>query len=610
MLEQRWGGGVAHLLDQAWRSESLADCPTIGEWLVVIPQEVPVRGTSISRSMPLATDQPDNAVQTLLALADDLRRKGIHDGARETYQRALTLVPAGSGLDDEIRSMIAVLDPTKVPHSGDLEQSFRTASSNAEPWFNRLQIWQIIAGGVLIILLASTAILISARTGSFGEASSTVPTAAPSVSLSALPTWVPELVEVPTGPFLMGSTDQQIADAIGQGANSDWIVNEKPQDTLILPTYWIGKTEVTNAQFRLFAEGDGYTNRDYWDEASWQWREENKIFQPRCWGEPNFNRDTQPVVCITWYEALAYTRWLSTKTGMKFHLPSEAEWEKAARSTDGRFYPWGNTWEDSRANSKTSGIGITAPVGIYPSGVSPYGALDMAGNAWEWTRSIFAPYPYNPSDGREDTRDPAKKSFVIRGGAWIEDPFFLSSTCRIYLSPENNNQYIGFRVALNIIPTLSTQPIDAQATPTPLAGVSTVPVGPALATGTGTPLDLGSDGDLLAFNKIALYATAGTAYTVNFKNNSIAVQHNWVLVENNGVDTAVAAASAAMAKARNPAGAVPPGDTKGLLVAMPIVNAGDSGTVTFKAPAAGTYTFLCTFPGHYAAGMTGQMVVR
>ncbi|MEI6777286.1 MAG: plastocyanin/azurin family copper-binding protein [Chloroflexales bacterium] len=147
-------------------------------------------------------------------------------------------------------------------------------------------------------------------------------------------------------------------------------------------------------------------------------------------------------------------------------------------------------------------------------------------------------------------------------------------------------------------------------TPTPLAGVSTVPVGPALATGTGTPLDLGSDGDLLAFNKTTLEATAGTVYTVNFKNNSTAVQHNWVLVANDGVDAAVAAASAAMAKARNPAGAVPPGDTKGLLAAMPITNAGTTGTLTFKAPAAGTYTFLCTFPGHYLAGMVGQLTVK
>ncbi len=148
------------------------------------------------------------------------------------------------------------------------------------------------------------------------------------------------------------------------------------------------------------------------------------------------------------------------------------------------------------------------------------------------------------------------------------------------------------------------------AAPTPLAGVSTTPVGPAIATGTGSPLDLGSDGDLLAFDKTALDATAGTVYTVNFKNNSVAVQHNWVLVESSGVDAAVAAASAAMAKARNPAGAVPPGDTKGLLAAMPITNAGTTGTLTFKAPAAGIYTFLCTFPGHYAAGMAGQLTVK
>ncbi|MEI7770619.1 MAG: plastocyanin/azurin family copper-binding protein, partial [Chloroflexales bacterium] len=149
-------------------------------------------------------------------------------------------------------------------------------------------------------------------------------------------------------------------------------------------------------------------------------------------------------------------------------------------------------------------------------------------------------------------------------------------------------------------------------TPTPNPGVPTTPFGPSVTTGSGTALDIASDGDLLAFNKTTLDLTAGTVYTLSFKNNSTAVQHNWVLVDGNTtvVDTAVAAAAAAMGKARSPSAAVPPSDTKGLLVALPITNAGESSAVTFKAPAAGTYIFLCTFPGHYAAGMTGQVTVK
>ena len=251
------------------------------------------------------------------------------------------------------------------------------------------------------------------------------------------PTWVHTMVEVSAGRFLMGSSN----------ANTYAYGDERPQHSLLLPTYWIGMTEVTNAQFRPFVEGDGYRNQAYWDDTGWQWREENKINRPRCWDEPNFNRDNQPVVCVSLYEALAYSRWLSAQTGMDFRLPSEAEWEKAARGTDGRIYPWGDTWEDVRANSNAGGIGITMPVGEYPSGVSPYGAMDMAGNVWEWTRSIYTPYPYNPTDGREDEGNPAQKRFTLRGGAWNDLPIALRTAYRRNLTPDYYNQDVGFRLA-------------------------------------------------------------------------------------------------------------------------------------------------------------------
>ncbi|NNJ10070.1 auracyanin [Chloroflexales bacterium ZM16-3] len=145
------------------------------------------------------------------------------------------------------------------------------------------------------------------------------------------------------------------------------------------------------------------------------------------------------------------------------------------------------------------------------------------------------------------------------------------------------------------------------------AGIPTEPIGPAVTTGSGTALTIGSDGELLAFDKKTLEVAAGQDYTLTFTNNSIAVQHNWVLVEG-GADVAQAideAAAAAMAKARNGAGAVPPADSPGLLAAMPIVNPGATGTMTFTAPTKpGTYIFLCTFPAHYAGGMTGELIVK
>ncbi|MEI7645832.1 MAG: SUMF1/EgtB/PvdO family nonheme iron enzyme [Chloroflexales bacterium] len=274
-----------------------------------------------------------------------------------------------------------------------------------------------------------------------------VPTTVPTDALIPLPDWVPEVVEVPAGSFLMGSTDQQIADEVSQGADSS-IADEKPQHTLTLPTYWIGKTEVTNAQFRPFVEGDGYTNQTYWDSAGWQWRTEQKRTKPGCWSDATWNGDTQPVVCVTWYEAMAYTRWLSAQTGQTFNLPTEAEWEKAARGPDGRIYPWGNTWQAGRANSSEAGIGKTTPVGQYPSGASPYGALDMAGNVWEWTRSEYRPYPYNPTDGREDLHELTKKLFTLRGGSYYNERTYVRCGARAWFNLYGGNDFVGFRVVL------------------------------------------------------------------------------------------------------------------------------------------------------------------
>ncbi|NJP06402.1 MAG: formylglycine-generating enzyme family protein [Chloroflexaceae bacterium] len=176
----------------------------------------------------------------------------------------------------------------------------------------------------------------------------------------------------------MGSTDVPIA---------------HPEYTLELPTYYIGKTEVTNAQFRPFVEGDGYTNPDYWTTPGWQWRQKNTITQPLYWDDSTWNGDEQPVVGISWYEAVAYAHWLSAQTGHEYRLPTEAEWEKAARGPNGLIWPWGDDWRDGLANIEEAGHGVTLPVGSYPDGASPYGALDMTGNVWEWLSSTYKDYP-------------------------------------------------------------------------------------------------------------------------------------------------------------------------------------------------------------------------
>ncbi|MBP1469020.1 SUMF1/EgtB/PvdO family nonheme iron enzyme, partial [Candidatus Chloroploca sp. M-50] len=228
--------------------------------------------------------------------------------------------------------------------------------------------------------------------------------------------------------------------------------DEQPQHMLELPTYWIGKTEVTNVQFRPFVEGDGYTNRAYWDDAGWQWLNSLERDRPGCWDDRQWNGDNLPVVCVSWYETMAYCRWLSAQTGQEFRLPTEAEWEKAARGNDGQIFPWGDTWDVQLTNGAESGIGQTTMVGQYPGGASPYGALDMAGNAWEWTSSAYKEYPYNSGDGRDDLRRPAETTFVLRGGSWFDrNSFNFRTADRLFLSPNyyDIHRNVGFRLARN-----------------------------------------------------------------------------------------------------------------------------------------------------------------
>jgi len=145
---------------------------------------------------------------------------------------------------------------------------------------------------------------------------------------------------------------------------------------------------------------------------------------------------------------VAYATWLAQVTGELWRLPTEAEWERAARGTDGRIYPWGNKWDLAGANTVEGKRGGTTPVGSYPSGASPSGALDMAGNVWEWTSSQYRPYPYNAGDGRERAESTGNR--VPRGGAWDVIARFASTAFRTNNSgfvPELVRSNLGFRLA-------------------------------------------------------------------------------------------------------------------------------------------------------------------
>jgi formylglycine-generating enzyme required for sulfatase activity len=234
------------------------------------------------------------------------------------------------------------------------------------------------------------------------------------------------MVLVPAGGFSMGSTDADIDAAVAEcgGCQAEWFADEKPQHEVFLDAFWIDRTEVTNAQYAAFLNERGnQTERG----VQWMILEDEGCLIERV-GEqyrPKPGYESHPAVLVTWFGARAYCEWAGKR------LPSEAEWEKAARGTDRRVYPWGREFDCRLGNfddetqrqsyvvpggPNCDGYDRIAPVGSYPDGASPYGALDMAGNVWEWTLSIYSGYPYNPRDGREDAT--AGDARVLRGGAW------------------------------------------------------------------------------------------------------------------------------------------------------------------------------------------------
>lgn len=163
------------------------------------------------------------------------------------------------------------------------------------------------------------------------------------------------------------------------------------------------------------------------------------------------------MVYVSWYDARDYCQWLSKVTGRGYDLPSEAEWEKGARGTNSRIYPWGDRWNAMRCNSEETGQGQTTSVYAYPQGASPYGLLDTAGNVFEWTRSRWGTdwgqptfrYPYTPDNGREDGDASPEMFRVLRGGAFDSSPRFVRCAFRLRNLPNDRVRSIGFRVVVH-----------------------------------------------------------------------------------------------------------------------------------------------------------------
>jgi formylglycine-generating enzyme required for sulfatase activity len=208
---------------------------------------------------------------------------------------------------------------------------------------------------------------------------------------------------------------------------------ELPQQRLTLPAYSIAAYPVTVVEYRCAVHAGALR-----EPPLGEWL-------PIAWSAQELLPE-HPAVCVSWHDARAYASWLAAVTGRPWRLPTEAEWEMAARGGDGRIYPWGDAWDPARANTKEGGPGRTTPAGSYPLGVSPCGAYDLAGNVWEWTSSLFQPYPYEAADGRES---PDAEGFrVLRGGSWNYPAEGARSTRRGNADPSSVRGSFGFRLVL------------------------------------------------------------------------------------------------------------------------------------------------------------------
>jgi formylglycine-generating enzyme required for sulfatase activity/energy-coupling factor transporter ATP-binding protein EcfA2 len=255
------------------------------------------------------------------------------------------------------------------------------------------------------------------------------------------------LVAVQPGVLRMGSV------AGASAAQPNELGN--PQPLALEYPYWISRYPVTVAQFRAFVKARGYERQEYWNRAGWSWCQLEARHSPLDWAhqrlEPN-----RPVVSLTWLEALAYARWLDEMlrkrkaklpAGYGLRLPTEAEWEFAARGERGRPYPWGDAPAEGRANVRGS-IGEPTPVGLFPQGATPEGVMDLGGNVWEWTLSQDRPYPYRPEDGRNDPD--AEGARVVRGGSFDAQASCARGACRARAAMREHAQDIGFRLVLSL----------------------------------------------------------------------------------------------------------------------------------------------------------------
>jgi formylglycine-generating enzyme required for sulfatase activity len=243
----------------------------------------------------------------------------------------------------------------------------------------------------------------------------------------------PDMVEVPKGPFTMGfviDNDQSLGDT-----------DEEPVHEVFLDTFWIDKYEVSSKQFAEFLNAHPYDSTRYFEPGSAVTIEKkDDFFQPR----PGLER--LPANRVSWYGADAYCRWVGKR------LPTEAQWEKAARGNDQRMFPWGNEWPENtrvtfRRKFATLGFSVLEPVDALPEGKSPYGAHHMAGNVWEWVADWYDSGYYEESPSGNPQGPTSGISKTLRGGNWYYKAYYMRTTYRFNERPDVFKVWQGFRCA-------------------------------------------------------------------------------------------------------------------------------------------------------------------
>lgn len=264
----------------------------------------------------------------------------------------------------------------------------------------------------------------------------------------------PELTQVPAGPFLLGSesAEREAAYALDETAyghsrtrQAAWYENEVERRELTTPGFFITTTPITNAQYAAFVADTGHPPPDVRPET---WKQFGLVHpyartHRHAWadGKPPEGREDHPVVLISYDDAQFYARWLTLRTGLRWRLPTAREWEKAARGTDGRRFPWGDVWQPELANTHDLGPFDTMPVGSFPEGASPYGMLDAAGQVFEWTQTLV---------GKELTATGQKRILVKGGGSWDDKGCGICRPAAWHPRPGNlKHILIGFRLVVD-----------------------------------------------------------------------------------------------------------------------------------------------------------------